>query len=110
MFRVFRGLSNYSGKISVKDIRDLRGTLDREKDAAIGVLITLQEPTRPMLIEAESCGFYRSPTWQKDYPKMQSCTIAQLLAGVTVQMPPTAATYKKAQREPGPQATQTQLL
>ena len=88
-----------SGHVSVKDIRDLRGTLDREADAVIGVFITLHEPTKPMLTEAESCGFYLSPTWHRSYPKMQIFTIEQLLNGATVQMPPTAATYKKAQRE-----------
>ena len=88
-----------SGGVSVRDIRDLRGTLDREKDAAIGVFITLQEPTKPMRIEAESCGFYHSETWQRDYPRLQILTIEQLLNGATVQMPPTATTYKKAQRE-----------
>lgn len=88
-----------SGGVSVRDIRDLRGTLDREHDAAIGVFITLQEPTKPMRIEAESCGFYHSETWQRDYPKLQMLTIEQLLNGATVQMPPTATTYKKAQRE-----------
>ncbi len=98
-----------SGNVSVRDIRDLRGTLDREHDAAIGVFITLQEPTKPMLIEAESCGFYHSPTWQRDYPKLQILTIEQLLNGATVQMPPTATTYKKAQREQE-HAEQTTLL
>ena len=98
-----------SGKVSVKDIRDLRGTLDREPDAEIGVFITLQEPTKPMLLEAESCGFYHSANWNKDFPKLQIVTIEQLLSGVTVQMPPTAATYKKAQRE-AEQAEQGALL
>ena len=88
-----------SGKVSVKDIRDLRGALDREPDAEIGVFITLQEPTKPMLLEAESCGFYHSANWNKDFPKLQIVTIEQLLSGATVQMPPTAATHKKAQRE-----------
>ena len=88
-----------SGKVSVKDIRDLRGALDREPDAEIGVFITLQEPTKPMLLEAESCGFYHSANWNKDFPKLQIVTIEQLLNGATAQMPPTAATHKKAQRE-----------
>ena len=35
------------GKTGVKDVRDLRGVLDREK-AAIGILISLQSPTGPM--------------------------------------------------------------
>ncbi|WXB20260.1 restriction endonuclease [Pendulispora albinea] len=35
-----------SGSTGVKDVRDLRGVLEREK-AAIGVLITLHRPTQP---------------------------------------------------------------
>jgi hypothetical protein len=34
---------------------DLKGVLDREK-AAIGALITLREPTKPMLTEAAATG------------------------------------------------------
>ena len=89
------------GVLSQVEPADLEGreaAID-EKDAAIGVFITLQEPTKPMRIEAESCGFYHSETWQRDYPRLQILTIEQLLNGATVQMPPTATTYKKAQRE-----------
>ena len=39
------------GKTSVRDVRDLRGVVERE-DAQIGVLITMQKPTRPMIQEA----------------------------------------------------------
>ena len=45
------------GKTGVKDVRDLRGVLDRER-AAIGILISLQPPTGPMETEAASAGFY----------------------------------------------------
>ena len=41
-------------------VRDLRGVVDREK-AEIGVLITLEDATRPMLTEAASADFYKSP-------------------------------------------------
>ena len=60
--------------------------------------------------EAVSAGFYHSPNWNKDYPKLQILTIEQLLAGVSVQMPPTARTYKKAQKETPLQGEQQQLL
>ena len=99
-----------SGKVSVRDIRELRGTLDREAHAEIGVFLTLQPPSEPMRTEAESCGFYTSPTWRKDYPRMQILTIEQLLRGETVKMPPTATTYKKAQREQEQNIEQEELL
>ncbi len=49
------------GKTGVKDVRDLRGVLDREK-AAMGVLISFQPPTGPMEAEAASAGFYEHKT------------------------------------------------
>jgi len=49
------------GKTGVKDVRDLCGVLNREK-AAIGVLISLQSPTRDMVAQAVSAGFYEHKT------------------------------------------------
>jgi site-specific DNA-methyltransferase (adenine-specific) len=49
-----------SGKVKSGDIRDLRGTVEREK-AALGVFITLEESTRDMRTEAVSAGYYDSP-------------------------------------------------
>jgi hypothetical protein len=43
--------------VNVAHVRDLRGVLDREK-AEIGVLISMQAPTKPMLKEAADTGFY----------------------------------------------------
>ena len=65
--------------VSVSQIRDLKGTVDREK-AAIGLFVTLAEPTRPMQTEAVSAGYYESPLG-KSYPKIQILTIDGLLSG-----------------------------
>ena len=54
-----------SGKSGFKDVRDLRGVLEREK-AAMGVLISLQPPMRDMVTETVSAGFY----WQKTIPEL----------------------------------------
>src|SRR5262249_18490620 len=53
-------LSVKGGSVKVGDLRDLRGVVDRE-EAVIGVLISMEEPTKPMRIEAASAGFYSSP-------------------------------------------------
>ena len=45
-----------SGKVSSPHIRDLKGTMEREK-AAMGLFITLEEPTREMEKEAVKRGF-----------------------------------------------------
>lgn len=85
-----------AGKVQVQHLRDLRGVVDREK-AQIGVLISLQSPTGPMLSEAASAGFYESG-WG-DYPKLQLFTVEELLNGKGVGMPPIAhtnATFKRA--------------
>ncbi len=87
-----------SGKVKSGDIRDLVGAIDREH-AAMGVFITLEEPTKEMLKEALSAGLYHSPNWNRDYPRLQILTIDALLAGAAVNMPPTAKTYKKSQKE-----------
>ncbi len=86
-----------SGKVKSGDIRDLRGTVERE-DAAMGVFITLEESSRDMKTEAVSAGFYTSPGWGQDYPRIQILTIEELLHGTEVKMPPQHGTFKEAQR------------
>jgi len=88
-----------SGKASSRDIRDLHGTVEREKNAAIGVLITLEPPSQNMKIEAMEIGYYHSAGFNRDYPKIQIFTIEQLLAGEKVKFPGTDTTLKQAQRE-----------
>ena len=69
-----------SGRVSSPDVRDLKGVVEREK-AALGLFISLEEPTRDMRTEAASGGLFHSDLWQRDFPKIQIRTIAQLLAG-----------------------------
>jgi site-specific DNA-methyltransferase (adenine-specific) len=86
-----------SGRVKSGDIRDLRGALEREQ-AAIGVFVTLEEPSRDMLAESAAAGFYHSNLWGKDYPRIQILTIEDLLSGKGVDMPPYSAgqTFKQA--------------
>jgi site-specific DNA-methyltransferase (adenine-specific) len=87
-----------SGHVKSGDIRDLIGTVDQEK-AAIGVFITLEAPTRDMLSTAISAGFYHSPGWNKDYPRIQIITIDDLLHHrAEINMPPQYGTFKQAQK------------
>jgi hypothetical protein len=46
-----------------------KGVIEREK-AAIGALITLREPTKPMLTEAAAAGFYESKEFPGRYPRV----------------------------------------
>ena len=86
-----------AGHVTVSQLRDLVGVVEREK-AAIGVLISMETPTKPMRTEAASAGFYKSPWDSKDYPKIQLLTVGELLEGRAVNMPPTRdlRTFKAA--------------
>ena len=86
-----------SGKVSSPHIRDLKGTMEREK-AALGLFITLEKPTRDMQLEAVSAGFYHSELWKRDYPKVQIQTVGELLDGKSFEMPNPSPTYKPAPR------------
>ncbi|MBI3660919.1 restriction endonuclease [Candidatus Acetothermia bacterium] len=86
-----------SGKVQVKDIRELIQVVHRAK-ATMGFFITLDEPTEPMAKEALAEGFYKSSGWGKQYQKIQICTIAQLLAGEEFDMPPTNVSFKRAEK------------
>lgn len=87
------------GKTGVKDVRDLRGVLDREK-AAMGVLISLQPPTGPMEAEAASAGFYTHKMNGQQYPRLQLRTVKELMEGKGIERPSNVAavdeTFKKA--------------
>lgn len=97
-----------SGHVKSGDIRDLKGTVEREK-AALGVFVTLEAASKDMQTEAVQAGFYKSPGWDKDYPRLQIMTIEDLLHGAEVKMPPAYGTFKQAPRE-GPSAIQPGLL
>ena len=87
------------GKTGVKDVRDLRGVLDREK-AAIGILISLQPATGPMETEAASAGFYEHKTNKQKYPRIQLRTVKELMESKGIERPSTVAatdeTFKRA--------------
>ena len=104
-------ISVKAGHVTANHIRDLRGVIDREK-AVIGVLISMEEATKPMNTEAVTAGFYESKTWGRKYPKIQLLMIADLLSGKRIDMPPikqVGATFKKAERYKGTKAEQLEL-
>jgi site-specific DNA-methyltransferase (adenine-specific) len=97
-----------SGKVGAAQVRELRGTVERD-GAALGAFITLEEPTKPMLNEAASAGFYVSPHFGK-FPKLQILTIEGLLGGASLQYPHmNTSTFKKAVRQKKTNETQLQF-
>ena len=82
------------------DIRDLKGTVERE-NAAMGLFLTLNEPTREMVREAASAGFYE--TGGMKFPRIQILTAAQVLDNRRPQVPfGFTEGFKRAAKEASP--------
>ncbi|WP_413868819.1 DNA methyltransferase [Albidovulum sp.] len=82
-------------------IDQLRAVVEREK-AQIGVFLTLEEPTRPMLAEAAGAGQYQAEGFENPVPRVQIVTIeeAMRLRDRAVQLPLRRAdVFRKAARE-----------
>lgn len=87
-----------SGKVTSRDIRDLKGTVERE-NAAIGVFITLDSPTQAMLKEALLAEYYDSPGRPgQRFRKIQILTIGDLLDGEGVDMPGQSDAHQRAEQ------------
>ena len=97
-----------AGHVTVSQIRDLVGVINRE-NAQIGVFLSLNPPTAPMRREAASAGFYKSP-WG-NHPRIQLLTIEDFLGGKGVDYPQVAdVTFKRAKRiKSGPSEKQNHL-
>jgi DNA methylase/Restriction endonuclease len=67
-----------SGGVNRGDIATLRGDMEREK-AALAVLITMEEPSGPMLKEAKAAGQYRHETMARSYDKISIVTIKEIV-------------------------------
>jgi len=85
-----------AGGVTVSQVRDLRGVLDREK-AEIGVFICFEKPTKQMRHEANEAGLYTSVD-RSTYPRIQILTIQEILDGKQPDYPRhrVDATFKKA--------------
>ncbi len=67
-----------SGGANRSTIATLISDMEREK-AEMAVLITLEEPTKPMKEEASGAGFYHHPLMNIDYKKVQIVTIREMI-------------------------------
>lgn len=65
--------------LKADDVRSLMAVRERE-GADIGLFISMEEPTRGMVKDAASAGFYESPNGKK-FPRVQLLTIEALLSG-----------------------------
>jgi hypothetical protein len=82
-------------------IRDLHGTVQNE-NAAMGMLITLHQPTRGIYTYANHAGDYKTTQRDKPFPLLQIRTINELLEGKTFDLPvskkPQKATYTEKEK------------
>jgi len=97
-----------SGHVQASIIRDLGHVVEREK-AVMGFLVSMEQPTRAMLTEALAAGYYHSPGWNRDYPKLQARTIEQLLRGEWFEFPQANVTLAQAERVKG-EAAQKEMF
>lgn len=95
--------------VNVAMIRDLKGTMEREK-APFGLFLTVAPPTRPMREEAASAGTWRDPLTDQAFARLQIITLQELMEGKRPRLPVVnrAAAFRRAGREDT--ARQEQLL
>jgi len=92
-----------SGHVGVGQIYSLLGTLHQQNDdkdrAPIGIFLTLEQPTGPMISEAASAGFYVHPLIpDRRFPRLQILTVRDLFEGKRPDLPYSASfTYAKAE-------------
>ncbi|KKM76010.1 hypothetical protein LCGC14_1384460 [marine sediment metagenome] len=78
-------------------VRDLIGTVKNE-GAAIGLMITLNKPTRRMKELAIHSEPYKSELWEREYPSIQILTVEELFNGNEFDLPTTLTPFKKSIR------------
>ena len=87
-----------SGGVGRGDVAKLRGDMDREK-AELAVLITLEEPTKPMWHEAKAVGQYKHVDMGRSYDRIDIVTIEEILAGKRLEIPMSLEVLKAARLE-----------
>ena len=78
-------------------LRDLCRVVERE-NAAMGVHLALELPTKGMLSEAASAGRFQLHGLTKTYPKVQIFTAEDFFDGKRPDLPDVSDTLKKAKR------------
>jgi site-specific DNA-methyltransferase (adenine-specific) len=84
-----------SGHSSLSHFRDFCHVVTRDK-AAIGIYLTLDEPSKPMNTEATKMGKYINPLTEQEFNKVSIVTIKELLDGERLNIPTSVDVLKKA--------------
>ena len=91
-----------SGHVQRNVIATLKGDMEREQ-AEMGLLVTLEPPSRPMRQEADAAGFYVPEHFpDRQFSRVQIATIEELLSGQEPDVPrlglADAPTFRRAAR------------
>jgi site-specific DNA-methyltransferase (adenine-specific) len=87
-----------SGGVNRGMVSDLAGVVARE-GAAMGLFVTLEEPSAPMKMDAAQAGEFYSELSDRSYPRIQIITIRELLDGWKPQIPLLVMpTYQQAEK------------
>lgn len=87
-----------SGSVKRGDVATLRGDMNREQ-AALAVLITLEEPSRPMTQEAKAAGQYKHELMGRTYDRIGIVTIREIVEqGKRLEIPMSLEVLAAAQR------------
>ena len=103
-----------SGRVGRNVIATLKGDMEREK-AEMGLLITLEPPTKPMNDEAATAGFYTPEAYpDRHFPRVQIATIEDILNGNGPAIPQLglsqSPTFRRAPRQRRPQGDSRRML
>ena len=91
-------ISVKGGGTSAADVRDLLGVVTTQTNrAAMGILITASEPTKPMRDAALDAGMWYSKTWGKEYPRIQILSVSDLFKGELPRYPGRNVTFAIAE-------------
>lgn len=87
-----------SGGVKRSDIATLRGDMGRE-EAALAVLITLEDPSKPMVAEAKAAEQYKHEDMGRAYDKISIVTIREIIeGGKRLEIPMSLEVLKTAQQ------------
>ena len=103
-----------SGHVQRNIVATLKGDMEREK-AEMGLLVTLEPPTRPMEQEAAAAGFYVPEHFpDSQFPRVQIATIEDLLNSNGPDVPrlglADAPTFRRAARRRSSEGVARRLL
>jgi site-specific DNA-methyltransferase (adenine-specific) len=98
-----------SGGVKRGDIATLRGDMGREQ-AALAVLVTLEEPSRNMVNEAKAAGLYKHEEMGRSYDRISIVTVKEIVEeGKRLEIPMSLEVLKAAQKATDETAQMTLL-